>query len=96
MKRVTTKSSVARRFIVEGRVQGVFFRDSTRRFAEPLGICGHAINLPDGSVEVKACGSEAAIADLRTWLAAGPPMANVTRVTETEVAVFDSGGFTTG
>ena len=86
----------ARRFIVEGRVQGVFFRDSTRRFAAPLDICGHAINLPDGTVEVKACGSKDAIDRLRRWLADGPPMADVARVTEFDEAVFDSGGFTTG
>ncbi len=42
----------ARRFTVQGRVQGVWFRDSTRREAERLGITGYAINLPDGNVEV--------------------------------------------
>lgn len=86
----------ARRFIVEGRVQGVFFRDSTRRFAAPLGLCGHAINLPDGTVEVKACGSVDAIDKLRRWLAEGPPMARVNRVTEFDESIFDSGSFTTG
>ena len=39
-------TDTARRFTVHGRVQGVFFRDSTRREAERLGISGHAINLP--------------------------------------------------
>ena len=47
----------ARLFTVHGRVQGVWFRDSTRREAERLAIAGHAINLPDGKVEVLACGS---------------------------------------
>ena len=89
-------SLAARLFIVEGRVQGVFFRDSTRRFAEPLGICGHAINLPDGSVEVRACGSAQAIADLRDWLADGPPMAEVSRVSEQAVEPFETVGFRTG
>ena len=52
----------ARLFTVHGRVQGVWFRESTRREAEPLGIAGHAINLPDGSVEVFAVGIA-----LRRW-----------------------------
>jgi acylphosphatase len=45
---------VARIYTIKGRVQGVFFRASTRRVAESLGITGHAINLPDGDVEVIA------------------------------------------
>jgi acylphosphatase len=50
-----------RQFKVSGRVQGVFFRVSTRDVAVPLNITGHAINLPDGSVEVLACGDAAAL-----------------------------------
>ena len=46
------------KFQVEGRVQGVWFRESTRRQAELLGLCGYAINCPDGSVEVLACGTQ--------------------------------------
>jgi acylphosphatase len=65
---------------VEGRVQGVFFRDSTRREARQLGIQGYARNLPDGSVEVLACGNEPAVAQLREWLWVGPPSARVTAV----------------
>jgi acylphosphatase len=70
----------ARRFIVKGRVQGVFFRDSTRRLAESLGITGHAVNLDDGSVEVFACGETVALDELSEWLSRGPPMAVVTEV----------------
>lgn len=70
--------SEARRFIVKGRVQGVFFRDSTRQVAESLQITGHAINLPDGSVEVLACGDLESLARLASWLKQGPPLANVT------------------
>jgi acylphosphatase len=69
-----------RLFTVYGRVQGVWFRDSTRREAERLGIAGHAINLPDGSVEVLACGASSALDELANWLQSGPPMASVTRV----------------
>ena len=65
---------------VYGRVQGVFFRASTAREADRLGLTGHALNLDDGSVEVLACGPSAAVASLRAWLRSGPPMARVERV----------------
>ena len=75
-----------RLFRVEGRVQGVWFRESTRREAEPLGIRGYARNLEDGSVEVLACGDTPALDHLAEWLKQGPPMASVTRVESTESA----------
>ena len=65
------------RCIVSGRVQGVFFRASTRQQAVALGLTGHAKNLPDGRVEVIACGDRHDLAKLRRWLAHGPPMASV-------------------
>jgi acylphosphatase len=68
------------KFKITGRVQGVFFRDSTKRVADSLSITGHAINLGDGSVEVVACGTAAAIESLQEWLRQGPPMASVTDV----------------
>ena len=70
-----------RRFIVSGRVQGVWFRASTREQAQRLGISGHAVNLPDGRVEVVACGVEAALDKLATWLTRGPELARVENVT---------------
>lgn len=69
-----------RQFKVAGRVQGVFFRASARDIAVPLQITGHAINLPDGSVEVLACGDPAAVAEFERWLRDGPPMASVESV----------------
>ena len=86
----------ARRFTVHGRVQGVFFRDSTRREAQRLGISGHAINLPDGTVEVLATGPEDALAELERWLHQGPPMSRVTRVEAAAVQVAISPGFQIG
>jgi len=68
------------RYIVSGRVQGVFFRASARDQAVRLGLDGYARNLADGSVEVLACGREAAIAELERWLHQGPPLARVTSV----------------
>jgi acylphosphatase len=69
-----------RLFRIEGRVQGVWFRESTRREAVTLGITGYAENKPDGSVEVLACGDPAALDRLADWLAVGPPAARVARV----------------
>ena len=71
------------RFLITGRVQGVFFRASTAREAERLGLKGWARNLPDGRVEVLALGPAARIAALAAWLAVGPPRARVDAVTET-------------
>jgi acylphosphatase len=86
----------ARRFTVHGRVQGVFFRDSTRREAQRLGISGHAINLPDGTVEVLASGPEEALAELERWLHEGPPMSRVTRVEAVSTQVAIPPGFLIG
>jgi acylphosphatase len=75
---------VARRFVVSGKVQGVFFRASTAKIAEPLGVRGFARNLPDGSVEVLALGDAESLATLAGWLRQGPPLARVDDVTEQE------------
>jgi acylphosphatase len=77
---------VARRCLVAGRVQGVFYRASTRSRAEALGVTGHARNLPDGRVEVLACGSPSAVEALCVWLWEGPPAAHVTAVDVEPVA----------
>ena len=71
----------ARRFVVSGKVQGVFFRASTVRVAEQLKLRGFARNLPDGRVEVLALGDTAALEELAGWLRKGPPLASVTGVT---------------
>ena len=78
--------SSARRFTIKGRVQGVFFRDSTRRVANSLDITGHAMNLSDGNVEVFACGEPDALDRLAEWLKDGPRMASVSEVTTQTVA----------
>ena len=86
----------ARRFTIKGRVQGVFFRASTREVAESLGITGHAINLSDGNVEVLACGEPAALDKLAAWLNDGPPSASVTGVSESEAEWQELTHFRTG
>jgi acylphosphatase len=87
---------VAARFIVSGKVQGVFFRASAAREAARLGIHGHAINLPDGRVEVLACGPAAAVEDLFRWLHRGPPAARVDAVEREPAPVPAAAGFRTG
>jgi acylphosphatase len=85
-----------RRYVVSGRVQGVWFRASTREQAQRLGLSGHALNLPDGRVEVLACGSEPALEALATWLWHGPELAKVKDVVGEEVAAQPPSGFRTG
>ena len=73
-------SQIRKRVIVEGRVQGVFFRDSTRRRARELGLTGFVRNLPDGGVEAVFEGEPAAVAEAVTWIRRGPPYARVRHV----------------
>ncbi len=63
-----------------GRVQGVFFRGSTRKQALVLGLTGRASNLHDGRVEVLMCGPEDKLDALCRWLESGPPTAAVSEV----------------
>jgi acylphosphatase len=83
---------VARRCHVGGRVQGVFYRASARRRALELDVTGYAKNLPDGRVEVLACGEAAAVATFCDWLHQGPPSAHVTDVAVVEVDLAMLGG----
>jgi acylphosphatase len=68
------------RFIVRGKVQGVWFRAGTREEASKLGLHGYAGNLANGDVEVLAVGDAEAIARLQEWLRRGPPLARVETV----------------
>lgn len=83
------------RYLVSGRVQGVWFRASTRDEAERHGITGYARNLPDGRVEVLACGEPAALDRLRSWLWEGSPAAEVTEVVAEEADETPPSGFAT-
>jgi acylphosphatase len=66
--------------VVHGDVQGVGFRYFVQRRAEEMGLAGWVRNRPDGSVEVLAEGSRAALARMLELLAKGPGMADVDRV----------------
>ena len=84
-----------RRWVVAGHVQGVWFRESTRRHVEDLGgLRGWVRNLPDGRVEVGAEGAADRIEALRAFLSDGPDLACVEWVTEvSNPPEFESVGF---
>jgi len=83
----------AAQFWISGRVQGVFYRASTRAQALKLGLSGHAENLPDGRVHVLAEGDPAALDALEQWLRQGPPAAEVASVLREPAAPQSSNGF---
>ena len=83
----------ATRFLVGGKVQGVFFRASTRQQALRLGVRGHAKNLANGDVEVLASGDSTAIDELEAWLRHGPPDARVERLLRDDIEHADEDGF---
>lgn len=74
------RTRVRVRLRVSGRVQGVFYRQSTSIEAARLGLAGSVRNLPDGSVEVVAEGSRAGVESLVAWCRRGPPAARVADV----------------
>jgi acylphosphatase len=69
---------------IQGRVQGVWFRESMRSEAERLGVTGWVRNAPDGSVEAVIQGPDAAVDALIAWAQAGPPQARVERLVLTD------------
>lgn len=71
---------IARRLIIHGRVQGVFYRNWTVEAARGLGLTGWVRNRSDGTVEILACGEEAAVEALVVRCRQGPPAAAVQRI----------------
>jgi len=65
------------RVVVEGIVQGVFFRESTRRTAERFGVSGWVRNLPDRRVEAVFEGEPEAVEGIVAWAHIGPVHASV-------------------
>ena len=63
--------------MITGKVQGVFFRGSTREMAEQSGVKGEVKNMPDGSVQLIAEGEEETVDALIAWCHYGPPRAEV-------------------
>ena len=84
---------VCKKCLVGGRVQGVFYRATAARRAQELGIHGHARNLPDGRVEVVACGEAASVNNFVQWLWTG---SSASKVTSVEVTDMDATGMRPG
>lgn len=85
MKSVTIK--------VKGKVQGVFYRASTKSKADELGVNGFVRNEPDGSVFIEAEGSSEAIDRFVSWCKQGPARAVVEHITVTEQVLKNVRGF---
>jgi acylphosphatase len=79
-----TPGPIARSVVVSGDVQGVFFRDSTRREARRLGVAGWVRNRSDGRVEARFEGPPAAVEQLVRWCGGGPRHATVDDVQVSE------------
>ena len=71
---------ICRKCLVAGRVQGVFYRGTAAQRARELGLRGYARNLPDGRVEVLACGESEAVRTFVEWLWIGSSASKVTAV----------------
>jgi acylphosphatase len=69
-----------KRVVVDGLVQGVFFRDSCRREAQVRGVSGWVRNNPDGTVEAAFEGEEQDVQDMVVWMRCGPRGAHVESV----------------
>jgi acylphosphatase len=88
-------ADVRRRVVAHGRVQGVFFRDATRREAERRGVAGWATNTPDGTVECVFEGDSEAVEAMIDFVRRGPGHATVDSVDVAEERPEDLGGFRT-
>jgi acylphosphatase len=79
--------SVAKRLLISGRVQGVFYRASTRDSAVGIGVGGWVRNLPDGRVEAWAQGTADQVQRLVAWCHQGPEYARVDEIEQLDVDV---------
>ncbi len=84
---------VCKRFVVTGRVQGVFYRGAAQDTARRLGLNGWVRNCSDGSVELVACGEARSLAELETWLWNGPSQARVESVVQESIEMQGCTGF---
>jgi acylphosphatase len=90
---VRVSERVARRVVVHGAVQGVFFRDSTRQRARSRGVAGWVRNRPDGSVEALFEGDPDAVEALVAAAREAARAARVERVDVESAAPEDLDGF---
>ena len=82
-----------KRVVAHGRVQGVWFRESTRAAAEAAGVAGWVANRPDGTVEAVLEGDADAVDALVAWMQDGPRRAAVDRVEVNEEEPEGLSGF---
>jgi acylphosphatase len=85
--------AVRRRVIADGRVQGVWFRESCRKEAVARSVAGWVRNCDDGTVEAVFEGSPAAVEAMIAWCRLGPPHASVTSVVSTDEAAIGESAF---
>ena len=81
------------RLIIKGKVQGVFFRASTKDVANLLGIKGWVRNLPDNNVEITATAAEDVLQKFISWCKQGPPKARVDEVIVEDLGLEEFKGF---
>lgn len=81
------------RIIVNGKVQGVFYRQSTKEMANRYGIKGIVRNLSNGGVEIIATGTEEQLQKLASWSRQGPPNASVFEVTTEKIPLQEFPNF---
>jgi acylphosphatase len=79
---------------VTGKVQGVFYRQSTKEKALELGLTGTVKNLPNGNVHIMASGSPQQLNALVAWCKQGPPTAQVYQVLVEKTTPHAFFGFT--
>jgi acylphosphatase len=85
--------TLRRRFVVSGKVQGVFFREGAKSEAQRLGLTGWATNLPNGSVEVVVEGEPNSLELLGRWLKNGSARATVSNVESSHESPQGIAGF---
>ncbi|SHN37179.1 acylphosphatase [Chitinophaga sp. CF418] len=84
---------IHKQILVKGKVQGVYFRASTKHTADDLGITGEVRNLPDGNVLITAEGKEKEMEAFIAWCRQGPPFAKVTELIITVAPLRDYKAF---
>ena len=79
--------------LVSGKVQGVFYRDSTQQQALQLGLTGYVKNLFTGQVEIEVCGEKPRLDELERWLWKGPIMADVKEIEIKDISIVNYSKF---
>lgn len=85
--------NLCKHYWVTGKVQGVWFRASTKKEADKLGVTGWVRNVAEGRVEVLACGTAQQLAQLESWLSKGPDLARVDELLIEDLAWREHQGF---